>query len=187
MAAPLKETKMFEQSLVPKNMFLDEVESLRQAARAVMQTPPSGTAASIALLQTVLSTEIVCVMRYTMMSVSADGLKNDWIGKEFQAQANDERRHMAQAAARIAELGGTPDFSASQVGPRLARDDGHTDLAIRVRENLAAEQSVIAHYHELIAFLAPRDPRSCEILGAIVQDEEDHTSDMEDLLVSYAG
>jgi bacterioferritin len=179
---------MFDQNVVPGNLFLDEVTALRKIARNVMDAPTGGKETSIALLQTVLSAEIVCVMRYTMISISPDGLKNEWIGAEFQEQANDERRHMQQAAARIAELGGTPDFSAAAAGARMtARGEADPGLAVRLRENLAAEQSVIAHYHDLIAFLAPTDPRSCAMIEEITRDEEDHTSDMEDLLVSYAG
>jgi len=177
---------MFEQKLAAENAFLSDIEVLRQSARNVMQAPPEGAHTAIALLQTVLAAEIVCVLRYTAISVSRDGLKNDWIGAEFQEQANDERKHMSMAAARIQELGGTPDFNPPKLRSR-ALDDREPDFALRVRENLAAEQSVIEHYHDLIRYLGPRDPATCEMLTEIVRDEEDHTSDMEDLLVSYPG
>jgi bacterioferritin len=56
-----------------------------------------------------------------------------------------------------------------------------------VAENLEAEQSVMAHYHELITYFEPRDAQSCAILRDIIRDEEDHSNDMQDLLASYAG
>jgi bacterioferritin len=171
---------MDDQNIAADNMFLNDILALREKARDVMQAPGEGQAGAIALLQTVLSAEIVCVLRYTMISVSEDGLKNDRIGAEFQEQANDERRHMSMAAARIEQLGGTPDFN------RAATPIMPAGFLDRVRENLAAERRVIEHYHDLIDYFAPRDPATCAMLQEIVRDEEDHTGDMEDLLISYA-
>jgi len=174
---------MFTQNAVPGNVFLNDISALRQNAQKVMKAAPLDGATSIALLQSVLSAEIVCVLRYTMISVSRDGLKNPAIGAEFQEQANDERRHMMMAAERIEQLGGTPDFS-----PRVSAEAAtpmDADFARRVRENLVAEQSVISHYQELISFFADKDPQTCAMLTEIMRDEEDHTSDMEDLLASH--
>jgi bacterioferritin len=178
---------MFQQNAAPPNLFLNEVNALREAARRVMREAPDAPGTPVALLQTVLAAEIVCVLRYTMISVSPEGLRNDWIGAEFQEQANDERRHMVLAAGRIEQLGGTPDFSAGSAAARLAASDQRADFALLVRENLLAERGVIEHYHELIGFLAPRDAQTGALLGEILRDEQDHTSDMEDLLASYAG
>jgi bacterioferritin len=177
---------MFNQQISPPNAFLADITALRENARTLMAGPrPANPAATaIALLQTVLAAEIACVMRYTMISVSPEGLRNEWIGAEFQEQANDERRHMALAAARIEQLGGTPDFAPIKLHTNAPLTP--TDFALRVRENLAAERAVIEHYQDLIAFLAPLDGPTTAILTDIMRDEEDHTSDMEDLLVSYA-
>jgi bacterioferritin len=176
---------VFNQQISSPNVFLADIASLRANAGSIMASaqPADATQTAIALLQTVLTAEIACVLRYTMISVSPEGLRNEWIGAEFQEQANDERRHMALAAARIEQLGGTPDFTPSQLRTNAPLPPG--EFAVRVRENLAAERAVIEHYHELIAFLAPHDPATCAILTDITRDEEDHTNDMEDLLVSY--
>lgn len=185
---------MFEQYVVAENFFLRDVQSVREASRwflhdAGMTVPPRfDAAASIDLLQSVLAAEIVCVLRYTMISVSREGLKNEWIGTEFQAQANDERRHMVMVAKRIEALGGTPNFSPDGLASRaagLVHCQG--SFAARVQQNLAAERCVIEHYRELIAYFDQRDPESSRILQDILQDEEEHTSDMQDLLVSYVG
>jgi bacterioferritin len=176
---------MFEQRAVAENAFLADVNALRAQVRPILDTPSDDAKGAIALLQTVLSAEIACVLRYTNISVSPDGLKNGWIGKEFQEQANDERRHMALAAERIAQLGGVPDFSTDMLKSRESA--GASGFARNVTENLAAEQSVIAHYRELITYFEPRDAQSCAILRDIIRDEEDHTNDMQDLLASYAG
>jgi bacterioferritin len=176
---------MFQLQALPENAFLNDVNALRDGVRAHLAHPVPHS--SIPLLQSVLSAEIVCVLRYTMISVSEDGLKNSWIGTEFQAQADDERRHMKLAAERIVELGGEPDFNPPNLASRAAAISYGGNFAKLIDENLAAEQSVIAHYRELISHFGETDPESRALLEDIIRDEEDHTSDMTDLLGSYTG
>ncbi len=183
---------MIEHMVPQGNLFLKDVDALRRRTMRLLEEgraePGANTQRSIDLLQAVLTAEIVCVLRYTAISVSHDGLRNDWIGAEFQEQANDERKHMALAAARIVKLGGQPDYDPNCLASRLAEpQDGPGQFAQRVQENLAAEQAVVKLYRELIAYFADRDPETAAMLQEIIRDEEDHASDMEDLLVSYAG
>jgi len=182
-------TVMFEQNAAPANAFLDAINKIRADARAVMSWRSPNRLprrkVDVALLQTVLDAEIACVLRYTMISVSETGLRHAAIGAEFQEQANDERRHMNLAAARIEELGGKPDFSAETAFRAAVKQDVVKDFSVHIRENLEAEQSVIEHYRELIRFFEMRDAATCRLLEDIVRDEEDHTSDIEDLLASY--
>jgi bacterioferritin len=179
---------MFNQQIVAENFFLKDVNALRASVKPYLSAEPSPAdpTSAIALLQTVLAAEIVCVLRYTMISVSHDGLQSAWIGSEFQEQANDERKHMAMAAARIQQLGGTPNFNQPGLASRAAGPGTYDgNFAKRVNENLEAEQSVIAHYRDLITYFAPRDAQTCAMLEDIIRDEEDHTSDMADLLGAY--
>jgi len=180
---------MSEQRAAPANAFLEAINKIREDARAVMKWRSPARLlrrkVDVALLQTVLDAEIACVLRYTMISVSETGLRHAAIGAEFQEQANDERRHMNVAAARIEELGGRPDFSAELALRASVKQDAVKDFAVHIRENLEAEQSVIEHYRELIRFFETRDPETCRLLEDIMRDEEDHTSDIEDLLASY--
>lgn len=181
---------MFEEAVLTENLFLRDVDMLRQRAIHLLAEGRADAGInpqrSLALLQAVLTAEIVCVLRYTAISISHDGLKNEWIGAEFQEQANDERRHMALAATRIVQLGGTPDYDPQPLASRHAvPPDGPGEFARRIRENLAAEQAVVDLYRELIGYFDPRDPETAAILREIIHDEEDHAGDMEDLLVSY--
>lgn len=177
---------MFEQTVVVENFFLRDVKALEQNSQRILEHAPNrrDAALSVDLLQTLLAAEIVCVLRYTMISVSQDGLRNDWLGTEFQAQANDERRHMMMIAKRIEELGGTPNFNPPGLVSGVAalgRCEG--SLAARVAQNLSAERCVIENYRRLAAFFSQHDPETSRLLQNILQDEEDHSSDMEDLLV----
>lgn len=44
---------------------------------------------AIAILQTVLATEIVCVLRYTMHAVAAAGISSDGVKDEFNEHAKE--------------------------------------------------------------------------------------------------
>jgi len=180
---------MFEQQMRAENFFLKDICSLRASTREVLDNVPLQNKAgidvhqSIELLQTVLTAEIVCVLRYTMISVSHNGLKNGWIGTEFQEQANDERKHMKMAAERIEQLGGTPNFNPEGLDSRIAMlNDYDGDFAKQLRENLVVEQNVIEHYRDLIGYFSYGDPESCKMLEDIIRDEENHTNDIYDLL-----
>jgi bacterioferritin len=193
MAIAGSETRMYEQNRLAENLFLRDVVALREVSRDVLRNPglTAGrpqSAISIELLQSVLAAEIICVMRYSLLAVSEDGLKNDWLATEFQAQANDERRHMAALARRIEALGGMPDFNPAGLAARVAALSRCTaSFTVRLQQNLAAEQCVVEHYRMLIGYFEQHDPETAAVLEDILRDEEEHRSDMQDLLVSYRG
>jgi bacterioferritin len=168
---------MFRQRAA-ETQFLDHIVALRAAA-APHLVRPGDRPAAIALLQSVLSAEIACVLRYTILSVSEPALRAPSLGAEFQAQANDERAHMRAAAARILELGGTPDFAPP---PATAIAATEAEFAVQVDENLRGEQAIIAHYRDLLTHFTANDPATTALLAEIIADEEHHSSDMTDLL-----
>jgi bacterioferritin len=179
---------MSEQAVPMGNYFLRDIVALHAVSRiymgdSVLQRSPGAVSNSVRLLQTVLTAEIVCVLRYTRISVSEAGLKHAQIGAEFQEQANDERRHMATVAERIMQLGGTPAFSLQNLASRIVRDiDGESFTEI-LRNNLLAEQNVIEHYRELIEYFSVCDPATQSLLEDLLEDEENHMVDMQDLLL----
>jgi bacterioferritin len=177
---------VMEQGRALDNYFVRDADSLRQSAQACLaEGSYSGNDKAIELLQTVLATEIICVLRYTRISVSEACLKNVQIGAEFQEQANDERRHMVTVARRIEELGGEPNFAPKGLVSRTAVAHGDSEnFSEMAQYNLIAERSIIEHYKGLIAYFKEHDPASRELLETILQDEENHTADMQDLLMT---
>lgn len=176
------------------NYFLRDVQSLRESAKREIETGAvtpnyQGDAGqAIALLQTVLATEIVCVLRYTMNSISVVGITSQSVAEEFQEHAKDEREHMMMAAERIDQLGGTPNFNPEGLASRSATEygDGGT-LVEMVRQNLVAERVAVEHYRDLIRYFGDKDPTTRVMLEKILKDEEDHATDMHDLLVAHEG
>jgi bacterioferritin len=141
---------------------------------------------TIDILQSVLATEIVCVLRYTMNAVAASGLSSEGVKDEFDEHASEEQQHMRQVAERINQLGGTPDFNPEGLATRSASQySSGTDLVEMIKENLIAERIACEHYRELIRFFADKDPTTRTMMESILAKEEEHANDMLDLLASH--
>ena len=176
------------------NLFLTDVRTLRARAReslsdgAVTAGYEGDIDAAITLLQAVVATELVCVLRYSMHAIAASGIHSEGVADEFAEHAEEERGHMMAAAKRIDQLGGTPNFSPDGLALRSATEYGEArNLIEMVRENLVAERLVIEHYRELIVYFGAGDPTTRIMLERILADEEEHATDMHDLLVAHQG
>src|ERR1017187_2720429 len=106
--------------------FLSDVKELRSRARASIGdgaiTPAykGNVKQTIEILQSVLATEIVCVLRYTMNAIAAAGISSDSVKQEFDEHAKEEMQHVRQVAERINQLGGTPNFNPEGLASRSA-------------------------------------------------------------------
>jgi bacterioferritin len=143
---------------------------------------------TIDILQSVLATEIVCVLRYTMNAVAASGLSSEGVRAEFDEHAKEEQDHARQVAERINQLGGTPNFDPQGLATRSASQ--YTvggNLVEMIKENLIAERIACEHYRELIRFFAEKDPTTRVMMENILSKEEEHANDMLDLLASHQG
>jgi bacterioferritin len=174
--------------------FLTDVKTLRDRARknigdgAVTTSYEGDVNKTIEILQTVLATEIVCVLRYTMHAVAATGISSEGVKAEFAQHAKEEAEHANQVAERINQLGGKPDFNPTGLAARSASEYGSADnLVEMIKENLIAERIAIDHYRELIRYFGNEDPGTRTMLEAILVVEEEHANDMRDLLVAHEG
>ena len=177
-----------------KTPFLSDVKTLRDRARqhlsrgAVTSTYTGDVSKTIDLLQNVLATEIVCVLRYTMHSIAATGISSEGVKAEFAQHAKEEQEHMNAVAERINQLGGRPNFNPEGLAMRSASQyvEGE-NLVDMIKENLIAERIAIDHYRELIRYFGDNDPGTRVMLEGILVVEEEHANDMHDLLVSHEG
>ena len=174
--------------------FLTDVKTLRQRARkslekgAVMPSYKGDADTAIDLLQTVVATELVCVLRYRMHAISAEGITSKSVAAEFAEHAESEHKHMLMVAERIDQLGGVPNLDPEGLASRAATEyGGGGNLVEMIKQNLVAERLVIEHYQELIRYFGDNDPTTRVMLEAILADEEDHASEMHDLLVAHEG
>jgi bacterioferritin len=177
-----------------KKPFLSDVKKLREQARkqlamgAVTPAYKGDVKQTIEILQAVLATEIVCVLRYTMHSIAATGISSESVKKEFATHAREEQEHMTQVAERINQLGGTPNFNPEGLASRSASEytEGE-NLVDMIRENLIAERIAVEHYRELIRYFGDDDATTRVMLEGILGTEEEHANDMHDLLVAHQG
>lgn len=173
--------------------FLTDVITLRERARqnlssgVVTKTYKGDAEKTIEILQSVLATEIVCVLRYTMHAITATGLSSEAIKAEFAEHAKEEQAHMMVVAERIDQLGGTPNFNPEGLATRSASQyAGGESLIDMIRENLIAERIAVDHYRELIRYFGDDDPATRVMLQGILIVEEEHATDMLDLLETHS-
>lgn len=174
--------------------FITDVKELRARARASIEKGPITPAyqgdvkQAIDILQSVLATEIVCVLRYTMNAIVATGLSSESVKEEFDQHAKEERGHMREVAERINQLGGKPNFNPEGLTSRAASQytEG-ANLVEMIKENLVAERIACEHYRELIRYFADKDSTTRVMLEGILVNEEEHANDMHDLLVAHEG
>ncbi len=174
--------------------FLTDITTLRNRARKnigegnITHSYTGDPKKTIAILQTALATEIVCVLRYTMHAVAAAGLSSEAVKAEFQEHADEEREHMHSVAERINQLGGTPNFNPKGLETRAASEYGTAETLVEmIKENLIAERIAVDHYRELVRYFGNDDPTTKSMIEKILAVEEEHTDDMHDLLVSHQG
>ena len=177
-----------------KTPFLTDVKTLRDRAQqhlsqgAVTSTYTGDVSKTIELLQNVLATEIVCVLRYTMHAIAATGISSEGVKDEFAQHAKEEQEHMNAVAERINQLGGRPNFNPEGLTMRSASKYGQGEnLVDMIKENLIAERIAIDQYRELIRYFGDDDPGTRVMLEGILVVEEEHANDMHDLLVSHEG
>lgn len=175
-----------------KQPFLTDVENLRAKARetidkgAVTPNYQGDIRQTIDILQSVLATEIVCVLRYTMNAVAATGISSESVKKEFDQHAAEEQQHMRQVAERINQLGGIPNFDPEGLAVRAASQyAAGANLVEMIKENLIAERIACEHYRELARYFEEKDPTTRVLMEAILSKEEEHATDMQDLLAAH--
>ena len=169
--------------------FLSDVETLRRNARAHIDQGPITEAYGadrdrvVAVLNEVLATELVCVLRYKCHYYMAEGLHSGPVAQEFLQHATEEQGHADQVAARIVQLQGEPDFNPATLVERShAEYVAGTDLLDMVREDLVAERVAIASYQEIVRWLGTAAPTTRRMLEDVLAVEEEHADDLLTLL-----
>jgi bacterioferritin len=89
---------------------------------------------------------------------------------------------------RINQLGGTPNFNPEGLLTRSATQyvEG-TTLRSMIEEDLVAERIAVETYREMIRYFANHDPTTRHMLETILAKEEEHATDMQDLLAAKDG
>ena len=169
--------------------FVKDVEEIRQRASrkiedgAVTESYHGDVEKTIEILNEALATEIVCVLRYMHHYFMATGVHGKSVSGEFKEHADEEREHADMIAERIQQLGGKPDFNPKTLLERSSSHyvEGET-LEDMIREDLIAERMVIEIYQRMIEYFGKNDPTTRRMIEHIKQEEEEHASDLADLM-----
>lgn len=169
--------------------FLTDVKTLRERARKQIEDGVLTSSyaidpqVAIDLLNTALATELICVLRYRQHALVATGIDAEPVAAEFLVHSNEELAHADLLATRIVQLGGKPQMDPAGLTARShAEYVSGEDLTQMIRENLIAERIAIDSYRELIKFFGDRDSTTRTMLEGILATEEEHATDLADLL-----
>jgi bacterioferritin len=169
--------------------FVTDIKKIRESARknmnagAVTDGYKADRKQVLAVLNDVLATELVCVLRYKRHYYMAAGIYAESAKAEFLQHAGEEQQHADWVAERITQLGGEPNFN-----PVGLADRAHSEyvagenLTEMIKEDLVAERIAIESYSEIIRWLGNDDPTTRILIEQINKMEEEHANDMADLL-----
>ena len=171
--------------------FVTDVQELRKRAREHMEqgAVTSGYKADlktvVKILNEVLATELVCVLRYKRHYYMASGIHSQPVAEKFLENANEEQGHADMVAERIVQLGGEPNFDPAGLATRSHSEYAEgKSLLDMIREDLVAERIAVESYTEIIRYLGDDDPTTRTLMERIMGNEEEHAEEMKTLLES---
>ena len=174
--------------------FVSDIKRIRERAHkhmesgAVTEGYKADRKRVIDVLNEVLATEIVCILRYKRHYFMARGVHAEAVKQEFARHAAEEQQHADWVAERITQLRGEPDFNPEGLARRSHSEYAQgDDLESMIREDLVAERIAIESYSEIVRWLASDDPTTRRIVEDILKAEEEHAEDMVNLLDEMAG
>jgi bacterioferritin len=175
-----------------KSQFVSDIAAIRDRARKHIQDGPiteSYTAnreSVLKVLNDALATELVCVLRYKFHYFMAEGINSDPVAAEFLEHAHEEQEHADRIAARIVQLGGTPELNPDTLTKRSHSEyvEGKT-LIDMIKEDLIAERIAIDTYRGIIKYLGNDDSTTRRMLEEILENEEEHAEDLSSMLSKF--
>jgi bacterioferritin len=174
--------------------FVSDLKKIRDRARAHMESGAvtegyrADRAQVLAVLNEVLATEIVCVLRYKRHFFMARGINAESVKAEFLQHANDEQQHADWVAERIVQLNGEPNFNPQGLSSRSHSEyQEGSDLIEMIKEDLVAERIAVQSYAEIARWLGENDPTTRRLIEEILKMEEEHADDLASMLNQAAG
>ena len=168
---------------------LPSVQELRAHARhniesgAITEEYMADRDQVLSVLNQVLATELVCILRYKSHYYCASGMNAQSVKTEFLEHAQEAQQHADQIAARIVQLNGAPDFNPEGLSSR-SRSEFNTGATLTemIKEDLIAERIAVEFYSAIIRWLGDSDLTTRRVMQEILAVEAQHAEDMKSLL-----
>jgi bacterioferritin len=130
----------------------------------------------IKMLNARLSEELGAINQYMVHTEMLENWGYQRLGKKVQARAITEMKHAEKLIGRILFLEGTP------VVNNLAPIRIGADVPKQLANDLAAEHDAVKNYNDTIKLAAEvRDNATKEILDGILNDEDAHVDELEEM------
>ena len=169
--------------------FVSDLKKIREQARkhmeagAVTEGYKADREQVVAVLNEVLATEIVCVLRYKRHFFMARGINADSIKAEFLQHANEEQQHADWVAERITQLNGEPNFNPEGMASRShSQYQEGSSLIEMIKEDLVAERIANKSYSDFLRWLGEDDPTTRRLIVEILKSEEEHAEELANML-----
>jgi len=173
--------------------FVSDIKKIRERAKkemekgAITSTYQADVEQVCKVLNDALATELVCVLRYKAHYYAAKGINSEGVKAEFLQHANDEQMHADQISERITQLNGDPNLNPEGLATRShSQYETSDDLATMIKEDLVAERIAIDSYRDIVRWLGDKDPTSRRLMESLLEKEEEHANDMNDLLSRFS-
>ncbi|MBR3631676.1 MAG: ferritin [Elusimicrobiaceae bacterium] len=138
----------------------------------------------IRLLNKAYCDEWLSYYQYWIGAQLAVGIPRQHVQAELEEHAKDELDHAQRLAARIIELGGTPEIDPtnwldhSNCGYAAPTDPGVEAL---LEQNVRGERCAICVYKQLLDYVRGKDMITGHLVRHILQEELEHEQDLEDI------
>ena len=173
--------------------FVSDLKKIREQTRrhmeagAVTEGYRADREQVVAVLNDVLATEIVCVLRYKRHFFMARGINADSIKAEFLQHANEEQQHADWVAERITQLNGEPNFNPEGMASRShSQYQEGSSLIEMIKEDLVAERIAVQSYSDIARWLGEDDPTTRRLIVEILKSEEEHAEELANMLTKVA-
>jgi bacterioferritin len=173
--------------------FVSDLKKIREQARrhmeagAVTESYKADRVQVVAVLNEVLATEIVCVLRYKRHFFMARGINAESVKAEFLQHANEEQQHADWVAERIVQLNGEPNFNPEGLATRSHSEyQEGSSLMEMIKEDLVAERIAVESYAEIARWLGGDDSTTRRMIEEILKMEEEHADNLANMLTKVA-
>ncbi len=135
-----------------------------------------GNAKLIESLNSLLSDELTAINQYMVHAEIAENWGYDRLHGHFRKRSIDEMKHAEKLIARIIFLEGTPIVS------NYGKINIGSEVPKQLENDHSAEETAIKAYNDVIKIAGDvGDFATREILESILQDEDRHIDDIEEL------
>lgn len=148
---------------------------------------PAQRTVLVAMLNEVMATELVHVLRYRRFSRFNRRSLVDRVKRSCLRYAQMHQEQADRIAERIVQFGGAPHVDPSALA---ARSESHcaagTHLQDLLGEDLLFERTTIDTYDDMVRNFETHDRTTARLLGSILAVHEEHAGELAALLIGQA-